>query len=139
MPWGAAIVYSKMCLSAIEGLSPTPCHEPVEIILAKDKGFSPIISSVTRFTHMRPMGSYGGWYRGHVQLGGAARWLGLPLSFAIAKGIRLLFSMHPQRGGGYLTGYFRWGKQRCDIPAVQTAYQNRWKAWWQSLRRKPEH
>lgn len=132
IPWGAAVIYRRDCLETIGGLSPTPSHSSVEITLAQARGWHTEINEEVCFEHLRPMGSSSGWYRGHVAIGGAARWLGMPLTFALAKAIRLTLSRHPSRGPGYLTGYLGWRGGRCHIPEVQTTYNKRWREWWYS-------
>lgn len=129
LPWGAATLYSKECLESIGGLSPTPSHESVEVILAQSRGFVTQVVTQTKFKHLRPMGSSGGWFRGHSQMGGAAKWLGLPFSFALIKGIKMMVSSNPKKGLGYLNGYLRWNMGRCEIPEVIQEYQNRWGIW----------
>ena len=130
IPWGAAVIYRRECLEDIGGLSSTPSHNSVEVTLAQARGWRTDSNDKTRFEHLRPMGRRGGWYRGHAQMGGAARWLGLPFSFALTKAIRLTLSRHPSRGPGYLAGYLGWRGSRCQIPEVQAAYSRRWREWW---------
>lgn len=131
-PWGAAIIYRRECLEAIGGLSPTPSHNSVERILAQARGWHTGINNDVCFEHLRPMGSSGGWYRGYGAMGGAARWLGMPVSFALTKTIRLMLSRHPSRGSGYLVGYLGWRGDRCQIPEVRDAYNKIWRQWWRS-------
>ena len=130
IPWGAATLYRRACLEDIHGFSPTPSHESVEIVLAQARGWRTAIVAGTRFVHLRPMGSAGSWYRGHVEMGRAARWLGLPLSFAAAKALRLTLGRHPTRGAGYLRGYLGWRGGRCELPEVRAVYRRRWREWW---------
>ncbi len=131
-PWGAAVIYRRECLEAIGGLSPTQSHNSVEIALVQARGWRTGINDEVCFEHLRPMGSSGGWYRGHTEMGSAARWLGMPASFALAKAARLTLSRHPSRGLGYLIGYLCWRGGRCQIPEVQAAYRKRWRVWWRS-------
>jgi len=130
IPWGAATLYRRECFEAIDGLSPTPSHESVEIVLAQARGWRTAIVGGTRFEHLRPMGSAGGWCRGHTEMGRAARWLGLPLTFAVAKALRLTLGRHPTRGAGYLRGYLGWRGGRCELPEVRAVYRRRWREWW---------
>lgn len=129
IPWGAAVIYRRECLEAIGGLSPTPSHCSVEIVLAQAHGWHTDVIGETRFEHLRPMGSNDGWYRGHAEMGRAARWLGLPFTFALAKATRMTLSRHPTRGLGYMAGYLGWRGGHCQIPEVQAAYRKRWRMW----------
>ncbi|HIA10783.1 MAG TPA: glycosyltransferase family 2 protein [Flavobacteriales bacterium] len=131
-PWGAATLYRRKCMDDIGGLSPTPSHSSIEIVLAQKRGYSTSLHTQTMFTHLRPISTKYGLYNGYVQNGGAARWLGTPITFAVAKAIKLGMSRYPIRGLGYIIGYLGWRGGRCQIPEVQTSYRNRWRVWWRS-------
>ena len=85
IPWGAAIIYRRECLEDIGGISPTPSHNSVEIIIAQSKDWSTSSNGSVKFEHLRPMGTNNGGYRGNAEMGKAAHWLGVPLSFALVN------------------------------------------------------
>ena len=129
IPWGAAMVYRRECLDDIGGISPTPSHNSVEITIAQSKGWITTSNDSVKFEHLRPMGTNNGGYKGHSEMGRAAHLLGIPLSFALLKSMKLMFSYHPERGLGYLVGYVTWRGGKCKIPEVKAAYNKRWSEW----------
>ncbi|MQG38374.1 MAG: glycosyltransferase [SAR202 cluster bacterium] len=126
-PRGAATVYSKGCFEKIGGFSQTPSHESVESIMAKRFGFKTLQSDVTKFVHLRPVGSAMGLYEGHKQMGMAANWLGGTRTYAILRALSLTFRKSAICGIGFLVGFLVWEKGQTKNKLVKNSYKYRWK------------
>ncbi len=125
LPWGAANLYRKECLKDIGGFASAPSHNSVENVLANIKGWKTKILSTTEFFHQRDMGAKKGYFAGYHAMGGAAKWLGITLTYALTKSIYLTFKIHPAAGIGYLVGFSEASEKKCDNKSVTNFYREK--------------